>query len=1300
MENLYRLKVVFIEDYAPDMDHAIRHLEKNGIGVEHIRVETESELLDALENFKPDIILSDYLLPSFNGKKALAITKQKYNSIPVIILTGTINEKTAVECMKIGASDYVLKDNMDRLPFAVKEAMNRRTAYEEKEKAEKLLKESMDTFRRLFEVSTDPILIIADKVFIDCNPATVKILKYNSKEEVIGKNPWQLSPEFQPNEKPSELAATEKIAEALNKGHHKFEWLHTKADGSDLPVEVMLTPFKMKGKQLFYVIWRDITDRKNAELKLKQSEEKYRTQVSLLSLYYDLPFIGMAITSPLSKKWLQVNDKLCEIFGYPREELLQKTWTEITHPDDLEIDVEEFNKVMNGETEGYELEKKFIRKDGEIIHASVDVKCIRKADRTIDFFVATVQDITKAKLAESEIKKRFELQEQLAKISLSVPGAICSFKQTNDGKTFMHFTTPAIETVYGIPEKNLHKDLHELFARIHKDDVLLVKESVQQSANSMSQWNSVFRYNHPEKGERWIEGHSLPVLEPDGSIVWHGFVMDVTESKKKEKEIELNTNRFRQVIDLVPHYVFAKDINGKFILANKAIAGAYGTTTENLINKFDSDFISKEEAANFRKDDLEVIHSGKQKFIPEETIVEASGVKRVLQTTKIPFTFSGTSIPSVLGIAVDITERKKTEIALRESEEKFRKVVQSAEAILFILDQHGVFTLSEGLALNKLGLKPGQVVGMSALEIYKDNPTIYNSILKALNGETTRVMNVLGDSVFDTVYSPFINTEGKLSGILGIAIDVTERFKTQEALKESEKRYKLVVDTLTIGIVINSDDRILMVNDSALRMIGAKSFDEVKNKSVIDFVHPDERKEIIRLIADASSSKNKPDTSGQRIIEERLIKLDGSIIIVEASAIAVDYHGKTSIMVMMNDITARKTAENELIRAKEKAELSNKLKDAFIANISHEIRTPLNGILGMKSLIQESFSKYASKEEEFYFNSIDRSSKRLMRTVDMILNFSRIQAGDFPINPKPLDLKMIINGLIDDFKHIAHSKSIELKFNDEADDLRIIADEYTCTQIISNLLDNALKYTKAGFVNIKLRKDNEDHLVIEVEDSGVGISEEYKESLFKPYSQEEIGYSRSYEGIGLGLSIVNKFAEMNKAKVTVISKKGEGSTFSVHFIESTVQKPKRTSKKTDGKYETRITVTKSKTKEKPNILVVEDDQTTQELIKTILKKYYNISIVTTAQEALEILADKKISIILMDLSIKGGMDGLELTRTIRKSENYSDIPVIAVTAHAFPSDHQKSLEAGCNEYISKPFESRELLVKVREQLEE
>jgi signal transduction histidine kinase len=238
---------------------------------------------------------------------------------------------------------------------------------------------------------------------------------------------------------------------------------------------------------------------------------------------------------------------------------------------------------------------------------------------------------------------------------------------------------------------------------------------------------------------------------------------------------------------------------------------------------------------------------------------------------------------------------------------------------------------------------------------------------------------------------------------------------------------------------------------------------------------------------------------------------------------------------------------SELIVVKEKAESANKLKDAFIANISHEIRTRLNGILGMAKLIRDIFSGKIKKEDEELFAGIGYSSQRIIRTVDMILNYSRLQVGEFPVFPQKLELSSICVNLVRVYTTAAKYKSLELTFRNDCGDEKVFANEYSITMAISNLIDNAINYIDQEFITVTLRKGYNDDIILDVKDTGIGIIEEYLEKIFETYRQERIGYGRAYDGIGLGLSLVKKVLALNNAKVFVESKKGEGTTFSINF---------------------------------------------------------------------------------------------------------------------------------------------------------
>ncbi len=238
----------------------------------------------------------------------------------------------------------------------------------------------------------------------------------------------------------------------------------------------------------------------------------------------------------------------------------------------------------------------------------------------------------------------------------------------------------------------------------------------------------------------------------------------------------------------------------------------------------------------------------------------------------------------------------------------------------------------------------------------------------------------------------------------------------------------------------------------------------------------------------------------------------------------------------------------DLLNAKELAEQSNKLKDTFMANISHEIRTPLNGILGMTSLIKDSVSNYLKEDEEEYFTSIERSSQRIIRTVDMILNYSSLQVGSFPFHPCEVELSNICMNLIGELGPAARKKSIDISFfNRYENPVIIFGDDFSISQAISNLIDNAIKFTNKGHVIIDLYKNSNNEIILDFIDSGIGINRENLDFIFRPYVQEDMGYGRAYEGVGLGLTLVKEYLSLNKANISLKSEKGKGTTFTVNF---------------------------------------------------------------------------------------------------------------------------------------------------------
>ena len=366
--------------------------------------------------------------------------------------------------------------------------------------------------------------------------------------------------------------------------------------------------------------------------------------------------------------------------------------------------------------------------------------------------------------------------------------------------------------------------------------------------------------------------------------------------------------------------------------------------------------------------------------------------------------------------------------------------------------------------------------------------------------------------------------------------------KSREMLEQSEARYRQLVEHAPAGIyeVDLVTNRFISVNDVMSGYMGYTK-EEMLNFGPGVTLTEESRKLYQERLKKISLGVQVPLT-----IEYKAITKEGKEFWI---LVHTQYFYKDEIPVratgVIHDINERKLAEQALISAKEAAERSDKLKDAFIANISHELRTPLNSILGFSDLLPDMISEDHQEPAAHIFEIIHVSGKRLMRTVDMVLNFSRLQVGEFPVKITNVNLAAVIESLLKEFNVIADQKSLEIIFDNQCGNISVLVDEYCIAQAIYDLLDNAIKFTNDGFVKVALSRNNNNEVYIEITDTGIGISKEYLQKLFQPFSQEDTGLTRAFEGIGLGLSIVKKLLDLIHAKISVESEKGQGTTFRI-----------------------------------------------------------------------------------------------------------------------------------------------------------
>ncbi len=374
--------------------------------------------------------------------------------------------------------------------------------------------------------------------------------------------------------------------------------------------------------------------------------------------------------------------------------------------------------------------------------------------------------------------------------------------------------------------------------------------------------------------------------------------------------------------------------------------------------------------------------------------------------------------------------------------------------------------------------------------------------------------------------------------------EIHARKEAQAKISESEKRFRLLFENSPIGMYVSTPEgEVKMVNKALVQMLGYPSEEELLKIDVNDpnnFVDFDREKFKQELY-------NKGKVTGFKSVWK---KYNGEPIHVQENATALKNEKGEIIQYQgtVEDITKVKEFEEALIAAKEKAEESDRLKSEFLAQISHEIRTPVNSILSFTNLLKEEISELGITDLMESFNMIENGGRRLIRTVDLILNMSELQNGTYQPVFQEFDIaEDILKPVLQEFKAQAESKNISLEFSNCADNpCYIKADDYTVSQIFVQLIDNAIKFTYKGKVEVNISSTDET-VSVEIKDTGIGISEEYQARIFKPFCQEDRGYTRKFDGNGLGLSLVKKCSEINNAQISIESKKNVGTKFTVTF---------------------------------------------------------------------------------------------------------------------------------------------------------
>ncbi len=374
----------------------------------------------------------------------------------------------------------------------------------------------------------------------------------------------------------------------------------------------------------------------------------------------------------------------------------------------------------------------------------------------------------------------------------------------------------------------------------------------------------------------------------------------------------------------------------------------------------------------------------------------------------------------------------------------------------------------------------------------------------------------------------------------------TKLYKLEQIKKKlifKEKKFRDLFDNSSFGMYeVDPNGNFILANQVFLKILGLKKYSELRelNAFKIGISTNGTRQKLKQLLVENEKIYN---------FEDEWLKADKSKIFVKENIRAkkgpngfVKYYQG-----VIEDITESKKIETELVISKKEAEKSDRLKSEFLAHISHEIRTPVNTLLSFASLIKEDLSNSLSLELLDSFKHMDKAGQRIIRTIDLLVKMSELHTDNYEPEFKQNDLFELLEELVSEYKPIAEEKNLDLQFIKGVDTANIVFDKLTMYDVFSNIIDNAIKFTEEGTVEIYIKNTLMNKLSVTVIDTGIGISKKYIGSIFQSFSQETSGYTRKFDGNGLGLALVKKYCDLNNAEIFVSSEKNTGSNFTIIF---------------------------------------------------------------------------------------------------------------------------------------------------------
>ena len=919
---------------------------------------------------------------------------------------------------------------------------------------------------------------------------------------------------------------------------------------ADFPTEVDRLLLGVAANQVAVLL-----DRRRTEDALRESEERFRGT-------FENAGVGIA-DCDLQGRFLRVNQKLCEIVGYTREELLQKTWQDITHPDDLAAGLEQFLPLPRGEQPGCSLEMRYVRKDGSLVWADVAVSLGRDAAGRPAYVIAILQNISERKRLEEELSQanaRLELALRSSRTStweIDIPDGVFENGRVTYGGDWELLG-------YGRPE--LPTEIATaMVVMVHPDDRERLGHAIRTYLSGETrEFEIEFRSRHKDGSDRWRLTRGMAVRDPAGRPI------------------------------------------------------------------------------------------------------------------------------RLIGSSVDITDLKRAEEALRASEQRFRTFVDHATDAFFLQDDQLVVVDVNRQACQSLGYTRDELVGMTPLDFDPDvTPAMLEEFGRRLDTGEMLVFESRhrrnDGSVFPVEVRGRPFWEGGRRLTVALARDITEHKRAEEALRESERRFRILAEALPHMVWTAQPDGATDYYNARTTEYTGLTTEQLRGWGWRSTIHPEDLPRCLELWT-RSIATGEPYE-----IEFPVRRADGAFRWHLARALPLrDESGRiTKWFGSCIDIDDQKRAQEALREAKEAAEAANWAKDEFLANVSHEIRTPMNAILGMTELVMDT---PLTRDQRQCLKTVKSAADNLLGLMNDLLDFSKIEAGKLELDPDDFSLRAAVGDTLRALAVRAHTKGLELIYDlqPEVPDA-LVGDAGRLRQVLLNLVGNAIKFTDAGEVVVRVEvagaatPEGEVGLRFTVRDTGMGIPRDQHERIFRAFEQEDSSTTRRYGGTGLGLTIAARLVALMRGQITVESEPGRGSTFSFTARFGLQPHPPE-----------QVPVRPPASLRNLPVLVVDDSVTNRHILEEWLRGWQmEPAAVGDGLAALDALWDavsvgRPYALVLLDARMPD-TDGLALAAKIRKRAELAAMRIILLTSGERPGDWDRIREQRIDAHLLKPVQQDELL---------